>query len=196
MDEDISHALVHYLYTGAYQTLKPKDVAAVASDDTIGREANDKARKLDRLLEYKRSARLYCVAKTYGLFHLETLSKVRIESSKDGISIWDTLDIAEEAYKKIPDDAKWFTMYLKVKLQAAMKEDQHLLTKKAFLGRIGRVTELDKALMKIIAQIYNGENGPEEHYDDNDADEEPWKKPPSGGGEANTGKFSPFGKSK
>lgn len=169
MDEDIGHALVHYLYTGSYQTLKPKDVSAAASDDPTGREGNGKAGNLDRLLEYKRSARLYCVAKTYGLFRLETLSMVRIESFKDGISIWDTLDIAEEAYKKLPNDAIWFSMYLKGKMQAAMNEDKHILTRKKFLGRIGRVTEFDRGLMKIIAQIYTGEKEPEGHHEDDEA---------------------------
>lgn len=169
MDEDISHALVYYLYTGAYQTLKP---SPSASEDTAGPEANGKSRNLDRVLEYKRSVRLYCVAKTYGLFRLETLSKVRIESFNAGISIWDTLSIAEEAYKKIPNDAQWFSMYLKEKMQAAIYEDKHLLTRKKFLNCIGRVTEFDKALMKIIAQVYNGGDGTEEpeKYHENDRD--------------------------
>lgn len=88
MDEDNSHALVHYLYTGTYQTLKLTDVSANASENTTGLEGRGKARKLDRLLEYKKSLRLYCTAKTYDLSRLETLCKVQIESFEDGISIW------------------------------------------------------------------------------------------------------------
>lgn len=172
MDEDDSHALIHYLYTGGYQTLKQRDVSAVASDNTTGLEGSGKARKPDRLLEYKRSVRLYCIAKIYGLFRLEVICMVRIEGFKDGISIWDTLDIAEEAYKKLSIDAIWFGMYLKGKMQAAINEDKRLLTRKKFLGRIGRTTEFDKALMKIIAQIYTGGNGPEEDHEDDDDDDE------------------------
>lgn len=168
VDEDVSHALVHYLYTGAYQTLKPSDVSAVASDDTTGHEGDDKASRLDRLLEYKRSVRLYCLAKTYGLFRLETLSMVRIESFKDGISIWDTLDIAEEAYKKLPITAEWISMYLKEKMQAAINGDKHLLIRKKFLDRIGRTAEFDKAMMKIIAHIYTGESEPEEDQEEDE----------------------------
>lgn len=160
MDEDVSHALVHYLYTGAYQTLKPGDVAFLTGDEKEG--------KLDRLLEYKRSVRLYCIARTYGLFRLETLSMVRIESFKDGISIWDTLDIAEEAYKKLSTSAAWFTMYLKEKLHSAITEDKHLLTRKKFLDRFGSTVEFDKAMMKIIANIYTGESGPKEDHDEDD----------------------------
>lgn len=170
MDEDNSHALVHYLYTGTYQTLKPTDVSAAASDNTTGLEGSGKARKLDRLLEYKRSVRLYCTAKTYGLFRLETLCMVQIESFKDGVSIWDTLDIAEEAYKKLPiDGAVWFSMYLEGKMEAAMERDKHLLTRKKFLDRIGRTTEFDKALMKIIAKIYTGGNEPDEENEQDEA---------------------------
>lgn len=87
----------------------------------------------------------------------------QIERFKDGISIWSTLDIAEEAYQKLPiDDTVWFSNYLEGKMEAAIKGDKHLLTRKEFLGRIGRTTELDKALMKIIAQIYTGGNEAEE----------------------------------
>lgn len=173
MDEDYSQTLVHYLYTGAYQTLRPTDVSAVASDSTTGLEGSGKARKLDRLLEYKRSVRLYCTAKTYCLCRLEALCKVQIESFKDSISIWDTLDIAEEVYKKLPiNDAKWFSMYLEGKMQAAINEDKHLLTRKKFQGSIGRTTEFDKALIKIIAQIYTGGNGPEEENEEDEAGNE------------------------
>lgn len=167
VDDDIGHALVHYLYTGAYQTLKPTDIS---SYDTTDLEGNGKARKLDRLLEYKRSVRLYCVANNYRLVRLEILSKARIESFKDGISIWDTLDIAEEAYKKLRIGAKWFSNYLKEKMQAAVYEDEHLLTRKQFLCRIGMTKEFDKDLMKIIAQIYTGQNGLEEDHEVDEAE--------------------------
>lgn len=92
---------------------------------------------------------------------------IQIESFNDDISIWDTLDIAEEAYKKLPiDDVVWFSMYLEGRMEAAIKKDRHLLTREKFLGRIGRTMEFDKALMKTIAQIYSGGNQPKEENDE------------------------------
>lgn len=182
MDEDDSHALVHYLYTGAYQTLKPSYVSAVASDNATDLEGRGKVPKIDRLLEYKRSVRLYCIAKTYGLFPLETLCMKRIERFKDSFSIWDTLDIAEEAYKKLTAGAIWFSMYLREEIQAAINDDKHFLIRNKFLGRIGRTTEFDKALMKIIGQIYTEGNEPEKEHEDNTArNETSDTKPPSDG---------------
>lgn len=94
---------------------------------------------------------------------------IQIESFKDSISIWDTLDIAEEAYNKLPiDGVVWFSMYLEGRMEAAIEKDKHLLTRKQFLGRIGRTTEFDRALMKNIAKIYTGRNEPKEENKDDE----------------------------
>lgn len=168
----IGHSLLHYLYTGTYQTLKPREVSVITSDKTTGHKGNNKACDTERLLEYKRGVRLYCVAKTYDLCQLEMLSIDQIESFDDVISIWDTLDIAEEAYRKLPDHDWWFTMYLQQKMQAAISKDHHFLTRNKLQGRIGRVARFDKALMMIIAEIYTERNGPVEvPEDDVDIDE-------------------------
>src|SRR5438034_1497253 len=45
VDEDLGHTLVHYLYTGTYQTLKLQD----ASVDTMSK----------RITEYRRNIQLY-----------------------------------------------------------------------------------------------------------------------------------------
>lgn len=98
---------------------------------------------------------------------------VQIESFKDGISIWDTLDIAEEAYNKLLiNDVVWFSMYLEGRMEAAIEKDNHLLTRKQFLGRIGRTTEFDRALMKIIARIYTGGNESKEENKEDEPENE------------------------
>lgn len=169
VDNDDGHSLINYLYTGAYQTIKP----AVGLDSTTDLEGSGQARKLDRLLEYKRSVRLYCTAKTYGLFRLEALCKIRIESFKDSISIWDTLDIAGDVYKKLPiNDTQWFSVYLEGKMQAAINEDKDLLKRKKFLDSVGREVRFDKAMMKIIAHIYTGGNEPEQEDEEDEAGNE------------------------
>ena len=106
------------------------------------------------LREYRRSVRLYCVARTYGLDELKHLSMQHIDIPQDGVSIWNVLDIAEEAYEKFPDDEVWFTEYLRRKLEDALRVDKNLLKRQKFLGRIGKVKKFDQSLMKIIAEIY------------------------------------------
>ena len=146
VDRDIGHSLVHYLYTGNYQTTKPQTISEAGPSGArtpteIGNEF-----EAHNLREYRRSVRLYCVARTYGLDKLKHLSMHHIEIPQDGISIWDVLDIAEEAYGKLPDDEVWFTEYLRRKLEDKLRADKFLLKRPEFLGRIGKVKIFDQSL--------------------------------------------------
>ena len=138
IDDETGHTLVHYLYTGTYQTLKLLNVSGDAK----------------RLCEYKRSVRTYCVARKYGIAGLEVLAKTFIERFKDQVSIVDALETAEEAYRKLPKDDVWFTSYLEDEIRAALKADGAFFTRKTFLGRIGNLHEFDSALVRIMARIY------------------------------------------
>lgn len=155
VDEDIGHSLVHYLYTGNYQTLKLPTISSEAPDGAENPTATSMTPEAHSLLEYSRSVRLYCVARTYGLDGLEDMSLCHIENSQDGISIWNVLDLAKKAYEKLPDEEFWFTGYLRRKIEAALGEEADLLTRKEFLGHVGTVKKFDQALMKIIAELYN-----------------------------------------
>ncbi|KAI9752010.1 MAG: hypothetical protein M1835_001139, partial [Candelina submexicana] len=138
MNEDIGHTLVHYLYTGTYQTLKPRDVSG----------------EVERITEYKRNVQLYCAAKTYGLGGLELLVKGNIENFEETISIFNLLDIAEEAYEKLSDDEVWFTDHLAKELKVAFNTDETLFSRQCFLDRFGKVKNFDKALVKSLVEIY------------------------------------------
>lgn len=154
VDEDIGHSVVHYLYTGNYQTLKTKPMPSKAADNDEDPTATSEELGAPSLLEYRRSVRLYCVARTYGLVGLKNLALYRIDNPQGGISIWNVLSIAEEAYEKLPDDEVWFTGYLRRKLEAALRVDNYLLKKKTLQDRIGKVKKFDQALMSVIAEIY------------------------------------------
>lgn len=172
VDEDIGHSLVHYLYTGKYQTLKPRAISSKPPDEAISSKPSENAKNptatseepgAHSLREYRRSVRLYCVARTYGLAGLTYLSICHIEHPQDEISIWNVLDTAQEAYEKLPDDEFWFDSYLRRKLKASLRVDKYLLKKKEFLGRIGKVKKFDQALMKGIAEFYTERAEPDNH---------------------------------
>ncbi|KAL9115287.1 MAG: hypothetical protein Q9187_007336 [Circinaria calcarea] len=139
VDKDSGHTLVHYLYTRSYQTLKLQDL----SDDA------------KNLARYTRSMRLYCIAKQYGLSGLEELSKHHAEIYNVGISFTELLDVAEEVFKKLPDDEVWFADSLKTKMKKAFETDKSVFTKDAFLERIGNVKNLNRTLVKCITAIYH-----------------------------------------
>lgn len=137
VDSDIGHTLVHYLYTGTYQTLKPRGVWWGI-----------------KTTEYKRSILVYCAARTYELSGLELLAKDKMRSLGEGISIYDLLDVVTKAWPKLPGNEVWFSDYLNNKVRAAFKADEALFTKAPFFDHIGKVTAFDKALVKTVVEIY------------------------------------------
>lgn len=167
MDEDIGHSLMHYLYTGEYQTLKSVETSKKTSSDTTGQETRSYVPDRISILEYKRSVSLYCIVRTYGLERLVIWSKAQMKLLDGSISIWDILEIAEEAYSKLPHNELWFAEYLKGTMQTALRVDKILPTRNEFLSRIGRVKRFDQALMRIVAKIYVGVAGAEDLCGDN-----------------------------
>lgn len=79
LSEEAGHTLVHYLYTGTYQTPQSQD--------------ND-----DKITELRRNVSLYCIAIKYGLAGLATLAREKIQNIKGGeVAVFDTLGIMKEA---------------------------------------------------------------------------------------------------
>ncbi|MCJ1470561.1 hypothetical protein MMC07_009207 [Pseudocyphellaria aurata] len=161
VDEDIGHPLVHYLYTGLYQTLKPQTVCSKAPGDVQDPTATAKEPENHGLREYRRSVLLYCAARTYSIRGLVDLTIYHIENPQEEIPIENVMDIAQEAFEKLPDDEVWFTGHLKRKLETELSVDRFLLKRRKFLDRIGKVKAFDQALMRCIADIYTtGGAGP------------------------------------
>ncbi|KAI9730735.1 MAG: hypothetical protein M1834_005704 [Cirrosporium novae-zelandiae] len=141
VDEDLGHTVVHYLYTGTYQTLKSRD----ASGDATSRNNT----------EYKRSIRLYYVARTYSLRGLELLAKNNIIRLEKGVPISEFLDAAEDVFPRLPRREVWFVEYLKKRINEAFEEDETLFTTQVFLGRFGKVGRFDKVLAQIVIETYS-----------------------------------------
>lgn len=139
VDEDIGHTLVHYLYTGTYQTLKMHNV----SDE------------IERLTQYQRSVRLYYIARLHNLAGLQLLAQDHIESSRDGISIHDILRVAGEVYWKLPSDEDWFSIYLKKEMMVAFRADHALFMQEAFFNHIGSHKRFNRFLFKVMVIIYS-----------------------------------------
>lgn len=138
LDDDVGHTLVHYLYTGTYQTLKPQAVVG----------------NIDSTTEYRRSVLIYCAARTYGLDGLILLAKDNMGSSDKGLSIFDILGVAREVYPKLSANETWFPDYIKEKIEAAFELDEALFARESFLDGVGKVAAFDKALMKSVVEIY------------------------------------------
>jgi hypothetical protein len=138
VDEDIGHTLVHYLLTGAYQTLQPQDDLDTPNSTT----------------EYQRSILVYCTARRYGLDTLTDHARRNMGLFDKRLTIFEILDIARDMYSKFTEDEIWFPNYLKTKVEAAYEADETVFTQERFLDYIGEATVFNKALVKIMVRIY------------------------------------------
>lgn len=86
VDEDIGHTLVHYLYDGTYQTLKPQG-AAGPPDSTV---------------EYRRGILAYCTARLYKLNGLVDHAISSIELFGKDLSIFQILEYHRRYVSQTP----------------------------------------------------------------------------------------------
>lgn len=137
VDEDIGHTLIHYLFTGQYQTLAldPDDVRIVT--------------------EFKRSVLAYCAARLCGIERLEELTKAKVEELSKGLSIFDIQKVAEEVSPKLPRKGDWFSTQINKWIKAALMADDILPTEGRLIEVIGRCTIFDKAVVKGLGEMYS-----------------------------------------
>ena len=134
--EDAGHTLVHFLNTGAYQTLKLPGISGIGQ----------------KLADYKTSVLAYCVAKNHGLPVLETLAKHHVTTSGEKLPFFDLLDITATVYGELPAGEQWFVTFLKNTIDAAFKSDRDLFRKDAFLNRIGDNRSFNLVLVNSIVR--------------------------------------------
>ncbi|OJJ78837.1 uncharacterized protein ASPGLDRAFT_30334 [Aspergillus glaucus CBS 516.65] len=112
--EDIAHTLVHYLYTGEYQTLEVK------------------GEKPRHEREYRRSVIVYCVAVSFGMHDLACKATRYIEHFGGTVNIYQILGTAVLVYGKMPKD-NWYCKYLESKMTAAFAKDQNFFEKGEYM---------------------------------------------------------------
>lgn len=138
VDEDIGHTLVHYLYTGTYQTLKPHGASGPPNS----------------AMEYRRGILVYCTARLYQLDSLVEHAIRNMGLFDKQLPIFDILDIITDIYPKLRADEIWLLDYLKAKIEAAYEADETMFAQDQFLNYIGEGTAFNKALVKIMVGIY------------------------------------------
>jgi len=86
LDEDTVHTVIHYLFTGNYQTLKPVDFQPPST-----------------LSEHQKSGLAYCAARLYELESLESLAKEQIEKLEQSLSVFDITNTTRIILHKLPE---------------------------------------------------------------------------------------------
>jgi hypothetical protein len=133
LDQATAHTLVHYLYTGKYQTLS----VHAASDKVIPES-------------YKLSACAYCAAVRYGLPGLTELARSKIKSFGEDVTVFDMLAVARDyAFPLLPEDDVWYPEYLEDALHHAMAKDPTPFRKPNFIT----IVEGNSRLLQLVWEI-------------------------------------------
>jgi hypothetical protein len=134
-----AHTLVHFLYTGRYNTLEPRDVGARTA-----------------LSQYKLGTCAYCAAIRYKLPGLAELAKQTMVAEQEHLTILDVLVVAREhAFPLLPEDESWFSSYLEDAIHAAVTKDAELFTRPGFVDQIEGDRRYRQVVMKAIVNSYS-----------------------------------------
>ncbi|EUC46615.1 hypothetical protein COCMIDRAFT_92287 [Bipolaris oryzae ATCC 44560] len=138
LDLATAHTLVHYLYTGKYQTL-----SVHAGSDKIIPE------------NYKLSVCVYCAAVRYGLPGLAELAQTKIKSFGEDVTIFDMLAVARQyAFPLLPEDDAWYPAYIEDALHNAVMEDPTPFRKPDFITTIEGSSRLLQLVWKTMMSNY------------------------------------------
>ncbi|KAH1847512.1 hypothetical protein KXX55_001249 [Aspergillus fumigatus] len=138
VDEDIGHTIMHYLYTGDYQTVKPSSISELRK----------------RAMEYARSVFAYRAAVKYGLDGLAEHAKRYIEIFDKEVSINDIISLGRKAFPRISEEP-WFSEYLTDRITASFEADEGIFQREQYFEVFGESVDFDKFLGKVMAQAYS-----------------------------------------
>ncbi|KAF5849396.1 hypothetical protein GGP41_006356 [Bipolaris sorokiniana] len=138
LDLATAHTLVHYLYTGKYQTL-----SVHAGSDKIIPES------------YKLSVCVYCAAVRYGLPGLAELAQGKIKSFGEDVTIFDMLAVARQhAFPLLPEDDAWYPAYIEDALRNAVTDDPTPFRKPDFITTVEGSSRLLQLVWKTMMSNY------------------------------------------
>lgn len=108
---EVGHVMVHYLFVGTYQGLKPK--GSTFSETQAA--------------EFQTAIEVYHLARTTDLPPLLALAQDEIERYEEDLSISQVFDVVSRACSSVDADDGWFIAFLNRWLKLAIKEPDQLL---------------------------------------------------------------------
>ncbi|KAH6851505.1 hypothetical protein BKA58DRAFT_70044 [Alternaria rosae] len=138
LDLNTAHTLVHYLYTGKYQSINTP-----ASSDKVIPEV------------YKLGAGVYCAAARYKLPGLAELAQNKLKFLDEEMSIFDILTVARDhAFPLLPEDDLWYPSYVEQSLNNAMAYDPEPFRKPDFITTVEGNSRLLQLVWKTVMSNY------------------------------------------
>ena len=135
--DDIGHILVHYLHTGNYESLKPKEA------DTLAKQIS----------ELRTSIRAYATARAYDLPELMRLAEKNIEKHGEGLTLPHLLEITKEAHPGLSEADVWFLAYLKRRIRPHLEDPKALLGSN-LLDQISNILSPNRVLLRTVLEMF------------------------------------------
>ncbi|KAF1970877.1 hypothetical protein BU23DRAFT_364397, partial [Bimuria novae-zelandiae CBS 107.79] len=132
MSADTGHILVHYLYTGTYQTLDSK-ISGIAQQPQLA---------------LKQALLVYRVSVTHTLDGLEQLARQQIEEHSASIDLKTIVNITSS---KLPKKTE--PTYLKDKTQKAFEKDHTVFADDAFCASLCKKSKLNDYVMCHVVKL-------------------------------------------
>ncbi|KAK4097555.1 hypothetical protein N658DRAFT_489084 [Parathielavia hyrcaniae] len=137
LPEDVGHVIVHFLHTGAYESLKPKQTDAVAK----------------QICELKTSIQAYAAARAYDLPDLMRLAEAQIAKNGDGLPLPAMLEVARDAYPTLTEADGWFLDYLQSRIRPHLQDPTTLLGSDT-LDQISSIISPNRVLLRTLLELF------------------------------------------
>lgn len=137
IDADTGHTLVHYLYTGTYQTLDARAEPPVTT-----------AR-----IQFERALMVYLMTIAHDLSSLRHLAICEIEEHGAWINIFEVLEAIKDHFAKLSPDS-WVHDYVRRKAKAEFERDHTIFNNDCFLEGLGDPA-LAKFMMGCVMDLYD-----------------------------------------
>ena len=135
--EDIGHVLVHYLHTGTYESLKPKEPLTPSK----------------QIVELKTSIKAYAAARAYDLPELMRLAQQQIEKYGEGLPLPSLLEITRDSFPTLSEHDDWFLDYLKSRIRPHLADPKSILGSD-LLDRISGILSPNKVLLRTVLEMF------------------------------------------
>ncbi|OOF91974.1 hypothetical protein ASPCADRAFT_56409, partial [Aspergillus carbonarius ITEM 5010] len=140
INQDVGHTLVHFLYTGTYQTIAP------SIEDPYW---NPRSR------EFERSVYAYQAARLYEVTGLENFAREYMCTFDDSVATLDILNIARKVYSTLPSGDTWFESFIRDKLVTAFQANEVQFREVVEQYGVGTESKFDRFLVATVMGIYS-----------------------------------------
>lgn len=137
--EDAGHTLVHFLYSGEYETI----------NEPLNEDTSDIGR------EYKRSILVYQASRKYGVDALEARAQKYIQHFGDGLPLHDMLRITRDVFSRLPEGESWLPCFINTRLQHMLDPSKIACSLSDLYSNLGHNHHFDSIVLKMVVEIFS-----------------------------------------